>query len=195
MSVRHSSSIEKPDGSNIEKKRDIIYLGGLISCDGRATREVSRRLGEGRGVFKSLDKLWSNSSLNWHRKVAIFNACVTSKVMWSLESCWLLQADRVRLDAFQAYGLRRIFRILPSYFSRVSNLSVRERAYQSSFCSLLENRQVRLFNKIQSLPCTNFTKRLVCDTNGMPKLWHNRRSRGRPCQIWSTSVYRLIHPT
>ena len=111
------------------------------------------------------------------------------------ESCWLLQADRVRLDAFQAYFLRRIFRILPSYFSRVSNLSVRERAYQSSFCSLLENRQVRLFNKIQPLPCTNFTKRLVCDTNGMPKLWHNRRSRGRPCQIWSTSVYRLIHPT
>ena len=87
------STIQNPDGSNIEKKTDIIYLGGLISCHGKATRVVSRGLGEGRGVFKSLDKLWSNSNLNWHRKVAILNACVTSKVMWSLESCWLLQAD------------------------------------------------------------------------------------------------------
>ena len=110
-----------------------MYLGGLISCDGKISREVSRRLGEGRGVFKSLDKLWSNSNLNVHKKVAIFNACVTSKVMWSLESCWLLQADRSRLDAFQAYCLRRIFRIPPSFISRVSNLSVREFARQPSF--------------------------------------------------------------
>ena len=115
--------------------------------------------------------------------------------MWSLESCWLLRADRVRLDAFQAYCLRRIFRILSSFISHVTNLSVRERACQTSFRILLGNRQVQLFKKIQTLPCTSFIKRLVCDSNSMPKVWHTRRSRGRPCQKWCMSVYKLIHPT
>ena len=145
-------------------------------------------------IKKMLDQLWPNSNLNWQRKVATFNVCVTLKVMWLLESCWLLQADRVRLDAFQAYCLRRIFRLPSSSISRVTNLSVRERARQSPFSILLGNPQVRLFSKIQTLPCTSFIKRLVCDSNGMLKIWHILRSHGRPCQKRSTSVYKLIHP-
>ena len=112
--------------------------------------------------------------------------------MWSLESIWLLKADRMRLNAFQAYCLRRIFRIAPSFISRVSNVKVLERGHQAPFTSILENRQRRLFIKIQAFPCTNFIKQLVCDSDNVPKVWHDQRSRGRPCQRWVSSVYKLV---
>ena len=88
------SSVSRPDGGVIEKKRDIVYLGGLISCDGRCARELSRRIGEGHSIFKILSRLWSHSGITLTRKVLLFNACVMSKVLYSLESVWLLKADK-----------------------------------------------------------------------------------------------------
>ena len=69
-----------------------------------------------------------------------------------------LKADRMRLDAFQAYYLRCLFHIAPSYISRVSNASVLERGGQMRFSSILEDRQRHLFTKIQCLPASAFVK-------------------------------------
>ena len=190
MSVCHPGYIVRPDGTNITRKRDVVYLGGLITCDGKVSREVSRKLGEGRAIFSTLSKLWSHANLSVRRRVAIFNACITSKVLWSLESLWLLKSDLIRLNAFQAYCLRRICRIAPSFISRVTNLSVLERASQVEFVCTLRDRQRRLFTKIQNCPPCCFINQLVCDSDGQPKIWHSRRSRGRPCQRWTTEVYR-----
>eukprot|EP00959_Pyramimonas_sp_CCMP1952_P110992 2321958-Pyramimonas_sp.AAC.1 len=50
-----------------------------------------------------------------------FQALVTSKVMYSLNSAWLNKAERKRLDGFQARCLRRILHIPHACVSRVSN--------------------------------------------------------------------------
>ena len=36
MNINSNSTILRPDGAEMEKKRSIIYLGGMISCDGRS---------------------------------------------------------------------------------------------------------------------------------------------------------------
>ena len=118
MAVCTPSIVSRPDGGVIEKKRDIVYLGGLISCDGRCARELSRRIGEGHSIFKVLSKLWSHSGITLTRKVLIFNACVTSKVLYSVESVCFLKADKMRLDAFQCYCMCRIPHCTFFYFSR-----------------------------------------------------------------------------
>ena len=64
MSICSPCFITRPDGGALERKRDVIYLGGLTSCDGRCERERSRRIGEGRATFKALTKLLGHSSLN-----------------------------------------------------------------------------------------------------------------------------------
>ena len=92
-----------PDGATLDSKRSIIYLGGLITCDGKSGTEMRRRVSEGRALFKSLLKLWSHANLCQSRKIKIFNAYITSKVLYSLESLWPLKADRNRLNAFQCY--------------------------------------------------------------------------------------------
>ena len=106
-------------------------------------REVSRRIGEGRSVFKILSKLWRHANLSIHRKLQIFNACIVTKVLYALESLWMLKVARQRIDAFQCFCLRQILHIAPSYISRISNASVLERSGQTPLSALLEQRQVR----------------------------------------------------
>ena len=136
MNINSTSTIWRPDGMEMEKKRSIIYLGGMISCDGKSGVEVRRRVSEGRSAFKILARLWSHANVPLYRKLEFFNSCITSKVLYSLESLWLLKTDRTRLDAFQCSCVRQILRIAPSFISRVSNVAVLDKAHQFQYSTI-----------------------------------------------------------
>ena len=46
INISTDSRISRPTGEPIKSVREAVYLGGLITCDGKATTEVTRRLGE-----------------------------------------------------------------------------------------------------------------------------------------------------
>ena len=94
-------------------------------------------LNEGRFVCNSLQKLWSHSNITQKRKCEIFNACIVNKVMYSLESLWLRKADKIRLNAFYYYCLRRTARIPPLFVSHVTNKYVFEHTSQVELSALL----------------------------------------------------------
>ena len=48
MNICAVLDIIRPDGTVLTKKRELIYLGGLFTSDGRALGELNRRLSEGR---------------------------------------------------------------------------------------------------------------------------------------------------
>ena len=104
-----------------------------------------------------------------------------------------LKAGRQRINAFQCFCLRQILHIAPSYFSRVSNVSVLERSGQILLSALLKQRQVRSYKKIQAASLSDFVRQLVCDINGVPIKWYIRRRRGRPRQRWAESVFHLVN--
>ena len=87
-----------------------------------------------------------------------------------LNSC--KKANKMRLNAFRCYCLKRILKIPPSFVSRITNNYV------------LEHRQIRVYKPIRLLPVDSLVRRLVCDCMGRPINWCRRRSRGRPRQRW-----------
>ena len=91
MGISAPAVITRPTGEVIEGKRNVVYLGGLVTCDGKATIEVNRRIGESRAVFKQLNKIWAHANVTVKRKLAIYRACVITKLLHSLESLWLLK--------------------------------------------------------------------------------------------------------
>ena len=191
LQVSTCKKITKPDGGDIKTVRDAVYLGGLVSCDGRASTELSRRLGEARVTFKQLDKVWSRAAIGWKRKYKIYDAVVLSKLLYSLDSLWLLKADRARLDAFHCKSVRRLLGIPSSYISRVSNDTVLERAATTPLSQALLCRQVSLYKKISSYDGNSFVKLVLFSADGSPKVWSARRRRGRPRQQWATEVHKL----
>ena len=191
IQVSTQQQIGRPDGGPIACAREGVYLGGMLTCDGRARRELVRRLGEGRRAFDGLCKLWSHAGISRSRKLHIYTTCVASKVLYSMESLWLLKADRAKLDAFHYRCLRKVLGTPCSYLSRVPNSEVLERAGACTLSKLLLDRQTRLYTRLALQPAESFARTLVCSENGQPRTWHTRRGRGRPRQTWALMVHSL----
>ena len=68
--------------------------------------------------------------------------------MYGLVTGSFTKAELRRLDGFQAKCLRSILRVPSSQFSRISNMSVRERANWKSASQLLLEQQLVLFGKV-----------------------------------------------
>ena len=81
LSVCSSDNIHGPDGTVITDSGSLIYLGGLISADGRADSELSRRLGFAAGEYRKLQKMWGHANILRKRKLELFNALVISKLL------------------------------------------------------------------------------------------------------------------
>ena len=48
----------------LQRKEQAVYLGGLLSTDGRATGECTRRLGEAGRTFQALTCVWKHAHMN-----------------------------------------------------------------------------------------------------------------------------------
>ena len=170
---------------------EAVYLGGLLTTTSSAKPEVTRRLGEARGGFKALAQCWAHANITRHRKVQVYLACIVSKLLYNLDSLWLLQADLARIDAFHVKCLRRIYSIPSSYISRISNRDVMKTASQSTLSSTLAERQAKLYGDIAALPETHVLRRLTCEPGSSePRQWTIKRRQGRPKQQWAACVHK-----
>ena len=130
-----------PDGTVIESSRELIYLGGLITSDGRSDSEVSRRLGLAVANFRSLCGVWNHGSVSICDKVKYFNSFVVSTLMYGLSTLSLTKAHGRRLNGFYCRCLRRILKIPAAFVSRVSNQTVLSRAGALPLTEQLSKRQ------------------------------------------------------
>jgi len=123
-----SARAVRPPGAGITCVREAVYLGGLVTCDGKTTNEISRRLGESGAPFRLFQNVWSHAAAPSAHRLGIYRQCDFSKPMYSLESLWLLRTDCDRLDAFHCRCLWRVLHVPHSSSSRSSNAVVLQRA-------------------------------------------------------------------
>ena len=80
------ASVQTPTGEAVKVKDSMLYLGSLLCADGCVANELGRRLVLGRSDFQTLQRVWAHASLPAAKKVCSFDACVVSKLMYSLQS-------------------------------------------------------------------------------------------------------------
>ena len=61
LQVRTHDTVYAPDLTPISPEHELLYLGTLVSDDGRLNKELSKRLGMANGDFRSLSRLWRHS--------------------------------------------------------------------------------------------------------------------------------------
>lgn len=161
LSIRGEGNITNPNGAHLKKISQAMYLGGLLSSDGRAKTEISRRIGEAKQSLQKLEKVWKHANITRKRKKEIHDSCIISKLLYGLESLTLLQIDHQRLDGFYARCLRRIWNIKPAFISRVSNAAVYEVSEANYLSDMIKYRQLSLLGRIACDSNENLVRQLI----------------------------------
>ena len=112
--------------------------------------------------------------------------------MYNLESLWLNEDGKCRLNAFHVKCSRHICRIAPSYFPRVPNTEIYKLTNQTFVSIVLKRQQIKLYCSIVALPENDVVRKLTCEPNpAYPRVWDGARKCARPKQQWASGVYRM----
>jgi len=189
ISIGGGRRLRKPDGTEFDDSSFLEYLGGVISRDGRADSEVSRKIGRVFADFKLLGALWSHAGIPLREKLQKFDSLVASRLAYGLCTQWLVTSQRRRLDGFVSRCLRRLLRIPPAFISRVSNASVHARAGIPRFSEQLLKQQLLMFGKVAlAPPGSHLRMNCFVDDGLSPQIGRFVLKVGRPRQNWTSEL-------
>ena len=110
------------DGETVDTVSDCILWGSKITADGDCSHEIKRRLLLGRKVMTNLDSMFKSRDITLPTKVHLVKAMIFSVVMYGCKSWTIRKAERQRIDAFDLWCWRRLFRV--PWTARISNQSI-----------------------------------------------------------------------
>ena len=106
----------------METVRDFIFGGSKITSDGDYSREIKRHLLFGRKVMTNLDSILKSRDITLPTKVWLVKAMVFPVVMYGCEIWTIKKAECQRIDAFELWCWRRLWRV--PWTARRSNQSI-----------------------------------------------------------------------
>ena len=105
------------------KQCQTLFLGGSkITADGGCSHEIKRHLLLGRKVMTNLDSILKSRDITLLTKVHLVKAMVFPVVLYGGESWTIKKAECRRIDAFELWCLRRLWRV--PWTARRSNQSI-----------------------------------------------------------------------
>ena len=111
------------DEETMETAADFIFLGSKITADGDYSHAVFKRcLRLGRKVMTSLDSILKSRDSTLSTKVHLVKAMVFPVVMDGCENWTIKKAEHRRIDAFELWCWRRLFKV--RWTPRKSNQSI-----------------------------------------------------------------------
>jgi len=188
--INHQGVLTKPDGSPVKIVSEAKYLGGILSEDGRAGPELTRRLGEATGSFGTLERIWKHTRIPRWRKHEIYVAFILPKLLYGLDTMCFTAVEKQKIDAFHVRCLRRVYGIAYAYYSRMSNAEVLRRARERPLTKTLLERQLGLLGRLARSPHDDPARAVIFEAGSLqPRRWQGKRRRGRPRLSWMNVVY------
>ena len=108
-------------GNNGNSDR-LYFRGSKITADGDCSHEIKRCLLLGRKAMTNLDSILKSRDITLPTKVCLVKAMVFPVVMYGCESWTVKKAEHRRIDAFELWCWRRLFRV--PWTARRSNQSI-----------------------------------------------------------------------
>ena len=109
-------------GGNSGNSVRLYFFGLQITADGDCSHEFKRRLLLGRKVMTNLDSILKTRDITLPTKVHLVKAMVFPVVMYGCESWIIKKAEHQRIDDFELWCWRRLWRV--PWTARTSNQSI-----------------------------------------------------------------------
>ena len=115
------------DNYELEAVNQFTYLGSTISSNISLDAEIDKRVGKAATTLARLSsRVWENPKLTNKTKVAVYNACVVSTLLYGSETWTTYARQERRLNSFHMRCLHRILGI--SWEDKIPNTEVLSRA-------------------------------------------------------------------
>ena len=95
----------------METVTDFIFLGSKITADDGCSHEIKRHLLLGRKAMTNLDSILKSRDIILPTKVHLFKAMFFPLVMYGCETRTIKKAEHRRIDAFELWCWRRLWRV------------------------------------------------------------------------------------
>jgi len=100
------------DDYELDVVHQFTYLGSTISDNLSLETEIDRRIGKAATTLSRLTKrVWESKKLTVKTKMAVYNACVVSTLLYGSETWTTYASQERRLNSFHMRCLRRILGI------------------------------------------------------------------------------------
>ena len=110
------------DGETMETVTDLVFWGSKITEDGDCSHEIKRRLLLERKAMTNLDSVLKSRDITLQTKVCLVKAMIFPVVMYGCKSWTIKKAERQRIEAFELWYWKRLFRV--PWTPRRSNQSI-----------------------------------------------------------------------
>ena len=131
----------------METMSDFILGGSKITADGDCSHEIKRHLLLGIKVMMNLDSILKIRDITLPTKVCLVKAMVFPVVMYGCESWTVKKAEHRRIDAFELWRWRRLFRV--PWTAKRSNQSIlREISPEYSLKGLMLKLKLQYFGHL-----------------------------------------------
>ena len=168
------------DGETMETVTNFIFLGSKITVNGDCSHEINRCLLLGRKAMTNLDSVWKIRDITLPTKVCLVKAMVFPVVMYECENWSIKKAEHWRIDAFELWCWRRLFRVL--WTAKRSNQSIlKEISPEYSLEGLLLKMKLQYFGHLM-WRASSLEKTLM-----LGKI-EGRRRRGRQRTRWLNGI-------
>jgi len=128
ISMNCKAKIKFSDGKEMKSADEATYLGSNMSKKHLTRREIEARISSALNTAKKLNIFFKKTKCSEAWKLQVYNAVIISRLLYGIESLELTDSLKTRLDAFQIRGLRHILGIEHSFWSRVTNKEIIEKA-------------------------------------------------------------------
>ncbi|XP_036407648.1 uncharacterized protein LOC118793535 [Megalops cyprinoides] len=152
------------------------YLGSTITDNLSLDTQIDKRIGKAAITLARLTtRVWNNPKLTVKTKMAVYDTCVISTLLYGNESWTTYARQERRLNTFHLRGIRHILGI--SWQDGVPNAEVLSRADPASMFTLLRQRRLGWLGHVHCMEDGRIPKDILYGelasgtrTNGRPKL-------------------------
>ena len=109
-------------GKQYKQWQNFIFMGSKITADGDCTHEIKRHLFLGKKAMMNLDRDLKSRDITLLTKVHLVKAMIFPVVLYGYESWTIQKAEHWRIDAFELWCWRRLWRV--PWTARRSNQSI-----------------------------------------------------------------------
>ena len=120
ISVKKSGQIKFLDGTTVPEVSEAEYLGGILTEGVDTRKEVNKRTSTAGQCRYLLGNFWRKAGLSRKKKLQMYEALISAKLMYAMEIAPLNKGDQTKLDASFFKGIRQIMGWKTTYAQKLA---------------------------------------------------------------------------